>query len=141
MSKRDLYLEHLAKVPLFSLCSKRELAMIARRGTDVVVEAGRTLTREGSAGYEFFVIIDGKATVTREGREVAVLGPGDFFGELALLDRAPRNATVTATTRMELVVVSSREFRTLLEEAPTLTYKLLAAMAHRLRELDLAPVG
>lgn len=141
MSRRDLYLEHLARVPLFAMCSRRELGMIARRGTDVLAEPGRVLTREGAAGYEFFIILDGRATVTRGGREVAVLGPGDFFGELALLDRAPRNATVTATTTVELLVVSSREFRALLGEAPTLTSKLLAALAHRLRELDLAPAG
>lgn len=139
MSKRDRYLEHLKKVPLFAMCSKQELTMIARRGTHLEFDEGATIVRQGASGYEFCIIIDGKAAVSRDGRDVATLGPGDFFGELALLDRAPRNATVTAATRLEAIIVSSREFRALLEEAPTLTYKLLAAMARRLRELDARP--
>jgi CRP/FNR family transcriptional regulator, cyclic AMP receptor protein len=136
MAKRNTYTEHLARVPIFSACTKRELELIARRGTDIVFDAGAQVVREGSQGYEFFVIVDGKASVSRAGRQVATLGPGDFFGELSLLDRTPRNATVTADTRLETVVVSSQEFRSLLEEAPGLTYKLLAGMARRLRDLD-----
>ena len=136
MAKRNTYVEHLARVPMFSACSKRELDLIARRGTDLVFDPGAVVVREGSQGYEFFVIVDGKATVSRGGRQVATLGPGDFFGELSLLERSPRNADVTADTRLETVVVSSQEFRALLEDAPGLTYKLLAGMARRLHDLD-----
>ncbi len=75
---------------------------------------------EGSTGSEFFVIIDGDATVSRRGRKVATLGPGDAFGELALLDKAPRNATVTAQTPMEVVVLGQREFGGLIDEVPGL---------------------
>lgn len=113
--------------------------MIARAGTDLVFAPGRAIVREDTAGYEFFVICDGKAVVSRGGHDVATLGTGDFFGELALLHQAPRNATVTAETKVEAVVVSAQEFRSLLEGAPGLTYKLLAGMAARLSELDRRP--
>ena len=82
------------------------------------------------------MIIDGTATVTRHGRKVATLGPGGAFGELALLDKAPRNATVTAATPMEIVVLGQREFGGLIDEVPGFARKLLAGMAQRLRDSD-----
>ena len=82
------------------------------------------------------MIIDGDATVSRQGRKVATLGPGDAFGELALLDKAPRNATVTARPPMELVVLGQREFGGLIDEVPGFARKLLAGMARRLRDSD-----
>jgi CRP-like cAMP-binding protein len=82
------------------------------------------------------VIVDGTAKVTRQGRKVATLGPGAAFGELALLDRAPRNASVVAETPMELVVLGQREFAGILDEVPGFARKLLAGLAHRLREAD-----
>jgi CRP-like cAMP-binding protein len=136
MSRRDAFLNHLAQVPLFSALSKKELQLVARRAEDVKVDAGRILVSEGSTGSEFFVIIDGTATVSRHGRKVATLGPGDAFGELALLDKAPRNATVTAQTEMELVVLGQREFGGLIDEVPGFARKLLAGMARRLRDSD-----
>lgn len=136
MAKRDLYLEHLAKVPLFADCSRQELTMIARRGTDVAFSPGQTVVREGAQGYEFFVIVDGTAVVIRDGDEIAQLGPGDFFGEFALLHEAPRNATVTATGQLETIVVQSQEFGSLLREAPELSRKVMAGMARRLQHLD-----
>lgn len=87
-------------------------------------------------GSEFYVIVDGKATLTRGGREVAVLGPGNYFGELALLDGQKRDATVTTSTPADVLVVGVREFVSLLEDVPQLTRKLLAGMARRLHELD-----
>jgi CRP/FNR family cyclic AMP-dependent transcriptional regulator len=136
MSRRDAFLDHLAQVPLFSALSRKELALVARRAEDVKVEPGRVLVSEGSTGSEFFVIIDGEATVSRRGRKVATLGPGAAFGELALLDKAPRNATVTAETPMEVVVLGQREFGGLIDEVPGFARKLLAGMAKRLRESD-----
>ena len=136
MGRRSAYLEHLAKVPMFSACSKRELQLIAGRGSDVAVDAGKELVTEGRSGVEFFVIVDGKARVTRGGKEVAVLGPGDFFGELALLTRAPRNATVTATTPLEAIVIDSRAFDGVLEEAPHVAKKVMVGLATRVQELD-----
>lgn len=136
MAKRDKYLEHLRQVPMFSACTKRDLQLIGRYAENITVPAGKVLVAEGRPGDEFFVIAFGKATVTRDGREVNVLGPGDYFGELALLDRAPRNATITATTEMELVLLGRREFNGLLAEVPTLSQKLMVGMARRLHELD-----
>lgn len=136
MSRRDAFLDHLAQVPLFSALSRKELALVARRVEDVKVDQGRILVSEGSTGSEFFVIIDGKATVSKKGRRVATLGAGDAFGELALLDKAPRNATVTAETPLEVVVLGQREFGGLIDEVPGFARKLLAGMARRLREAD-----
>ena len=136
MSRRDAFLDHLAQVPLFSALSRKELALVARRAEDVKVDPGRVLVSEGSTGSEFFVIIEGTANVTRRGRKVATLGPGDAFGELALLDKAPRNATVTALTPMEVVVLGQREFGGLIDEVPGFARKLLAGMARRLRDQD-----
>jgi CRP/FNR family cyclic AMP-dependent transcriptional regulator len=136
MSRRDAFLDHLAQVPLFSALSRKELGLVGRRAEDVKVDAGRVLVSEGSTGSEFFVIIDGDADVSRHGRKVATLKPGDAFGELALLDKAPRNATVTARTPMELVVLGQREFGGLIDEVPGFARKLLAGMARRLRDSD-----
>jgi CRP/FNR family transcriptional regulator, cyclic AMP receptor protein len=134
--RRDAFLDHLAEVPLFSALSKKDLQMVARRAEDVKVDAGKVLVSEGSAGTEFFVIVEGKARVTMRGRKVAELGAGKFFGDLALLDRAPRNATVVAETPMELLVLGQREFAALIDEAPGFAHKLLAGLARRLREAD-----
>jgi CRP/FNR family transcriptional regulator, cyclic AMP receptor protein len=134
--RRDAFLDHLAEVPLFSALSKKDLQLVARNAEDVKVDAGKVLVSEGSAGTEFFVIVDGKARVTRRGKKIAELGPGGFFGDLALLDRAPRNATVVAETPMEVLVLGQREFAALIDEVPGFAHKLLAGLARRLREAD-----
>lgn len=136
MPRDNAYLEHLSRVPMFSACSRQELQAIARRSTDVSFPAGEVLLREGEPGYEAFVIVDGAVEVSRGGREVAVLGAGDFFGELALLDRSPRTATVTTVAPTEAVVLTLQEFDALLEEAPTLARKILQGLARRLTEVD-----
>jgi CRP/FNR family transcriptional regulator, cyclic AMP receptor protein len=136
MARHDVFIDHLAEVPLFSACSKKDLQLVARRAEDVKVDAGRLLVNEGDAGTEFFVIIEGNASVTRHGQKVADLGPGGFFGDLALLDRAPRNASVKAETPMELVVLGQREFAGIIDDVPEFAHKLLAGLARRLRESD-----
>jgi CRP-like cAMP-binding protein len=136
MARRDAFVDHLQQIPMFSACSKRDLQLVARRAEDVKVPAGKVLVNEGETGHEFFVILDGSARVTRHGKRVATLGPGNAFGELALLDRAPRNATVIAETPMELVVLGQREFAGIIDEVPGFARKLLAGMAARLREAD-----
>lgn len=136
MPRGDAFLDHLTEVPLFSALSRRELQLVAKRAEDVRVDAGKVLVSEGSPGHEFFVILGGTAKVTRRGRRVATLGPGGYFGELALLEKAPRNATVVAETPMELVVLGQREFAGLIDEVPGFARKLLAAMGRRLREYD-----
>ncbi len=129
----------LADVVLFSGCSRKEIAQVASLATEVDIPEGKVLAREGQPGREFYVILDGKAAVSIDGSEVATLGPGDFFGEMALLDQGPRVATVTATTPMEVAVLDPREFSTLIEEHPGVARKVLKVMAQRLRAAERAP--
>jgi CRP/FNR family transcriptional regulator, cyclic AMP receptor protein len=136
MARHDAFIDHLARVPLFSACSKKDLQLVAKRAEDVKVDAGKLLVSEGDTGTEFFVIVDGNATVSKHGRKVAELGPGGFFGELALLERAPRNATVKAETPMEPVVLGQREFAGIIDDVPEFAHKLLAGLARRLRQAD-----
>jgi CRP/FNR family cyclic AMP-dependent transcriptional regulator len=135
MARSDPFVETLATVPLFSACSKKELQMVAKSADHVTVPAGKVVVTEGAAGAEFFVILDGRARVERHGREVNTLGPGAFFGDLALLDRAPRNASVIAESELELAKLGQRAFDELLEH-PGFSKKLLAGLARRLREQD-----
>jgi CRP-like cAMP-binding protein len=134
-NRRDL----LRGVSLFSVCSNRELDRVARITTPIVAEAGQVLTREGDTGHEFFVVVDGSATASIGDRRIADLGPGSFFGELALLDGGPRTATVTASSPMNLLVLSRREFCELIESSiPSVARKMLTAIGTRLREMDQA---
>jgi CRP-like cAMP-binding protein len=136
VARRDAYIDHLARVPLFSACSRDELRKLSRATTDIPVAEGQVLVKEGERGMEFFVIVSGRAKVSRRGRKVGEIGPGAFFGELALLIDADRNATVTSLTPMETIVLSRREFEAALAEAPRMTRKIMAGMAARLAELD-----
>lgn len=141
MARRDDIIEHLATVPLFSACSKSDLRIIARHTTEVEAPLDTVLVEEGEPGDTFFVLLSGQATVRRKGsgprsRRVATLVPGSYFGELALLDPAPRNATVAATTPVRLAAINARVFRTLLREVPAMNDKLLTGMARRLRQSD-----
>lgn len=129
--------EGLAKVPLFAACTNRERQIIARHALLVDVPAGMDVVEEGTPGDAFFFVLDGQATVRRKKRKVATLGPGAYFGELALLDPAPRDATVTADTPMTLGVLGARAFRSLVLELPALNEKLLRGLVRRLREADL----
>jgi CRP/FNR family cyclic AMP-dependent transcriptional regulator len=121
---------------LFSNCTAAELKKIRGSLNEVTVPAGKVLVEEGRIGLEFFLIIDGQAAVTHNGKKVATLGPGGHFGELALLDRRPRSASVQSETEMHVLVLSQREFNGLLESVPSIARKMLAALASRLREAD-----
>lgn len=136
MGKREQYNKHLAEVPMFSACTKKELGEVSRHVETIHYTEGQNLVTEGEKAEEFFVLVSGKAKVFRNGRELAVLGAGDWFGELALLDKAPRNATITAVTPVEVFVLSQRSFRGLLAEVPTISWRLMTGMARRLHELD-----
>jgi CRP-like cAMP-binding protein len=138
---RQSYLDHLGSVPLFSACSKKELQAIARASVEVDIPDGRTFVEQGETGREAFIIVDGKADVARNGRKIATVGPGSCVGELALLDRGPRTASVTAKGPLKLLVLGPREFSGLLDEVPTITHKLLASLASQVRELDKANFG
>jgi len=126
----------LSKIWLFSACSGKELRHLRRALEEVRVSAGKVLCEQGTVGREFFLIVEGKASVRRNNRKVATLAPTQYFGEMALLDRRPRSATVVADTDMTLLVLGQRQFNGLLDATPALARKMLAAMATRLREAD-----
>ena len=134
--RSDSKLAHLAQVQLFSALNKKELALIGRAADEVPVPSGTVIVSEDTAGHEFYLILEGQAVVRRNGRRVAMLGPGQYFGELALLDQGPRTATVVADADMTLLVLGQREFAAVLDAVPRVSHKLLQAMAHRLREAD-----
>jgi CRP/FNR family cyclic AMP-dependent transcriptional regulator len=130
----DTKVDALAKAPLFSALSKHELGELAKATEDVEVEEGKVLTREGDLGREFFVIVDGDVSVTRDGNEIRRLGPGDFFGEIALIyENARRTATVTAASPLRFFVLTRQSFRSLLEHQPEIEDKVMAALEDRLR--------
>lgn len=133
-------LDLLGSVPLFSQCSKAELREIAKIGTRLEVAAGTDLTTEGSRGQQSFLLIEGKARCTVRGAAVAKLGPGDFFGELSLIDGGPRSATVTAVTPLTVTVLNAYEFDHLLRAAPSIAVKLLVTLAGRLRDAQASAV-
>lgn len=133
---RSSYLDQLGAIPLLSALSKRELQRVARASDEVEVPAGHELVRQGDVGREMFVIVEGSATVRRNGRKVATAGPGSAIGEMSLLDRGPRTATVTADTDCRVLVIGSREFSAVIEEVPSLAHKLLSTLAARVRDLD-----
>ena len=118
--------------PLFEGLAKRQLALLARLTDDLDVPAGSVLCKEGQRGHEFFVIIEGEAEVTRGGKRLATIGSGEFFGEIALLERVVRTATVTATTPLRFFVVSDSAFSSVLAIDPSIERKLLRTLARRL---------
>ena len=129
---RDKYLEHLRSVPLFSGCTKAQLQEIARVADELNVPAGTVLARQGDTGSELFVIVEGTVTVTRDGEEVASVGRGGFVGELAVLAQVPRNATVTAASDLDLLVLTPLGLSQLLDDIPGLAKHLLLEVVDRL---------
>ena len=140
MTARRELASGLAAVPLFSACSRRDLQIVARHTEVIEVPAGTAVVEEGGKGDAFFFILGGEAEVRRRGRTVATLGPGRFFGELALLDPAPRDATVVAVSPLTVGVLGARVFRAIVRDIPAMSEKLLRGMAQRLREADLRDV-
>jgi CRP/FNR family transcriptional regulator, cyclic AMP receptor protein len=126
----------LAQMPLFSLCSKRQLAALAADTVADELAAGTVLTREGAAGGLAYILASGQAEVVRGKRRLAVLGPGDVVGELSLIDGKPRSATVRALTDLEVLEIDARDLRRMLRQAPAVTRKLLEALSERLRHAD-----
>lgn len=123
-------------VPLFAGCRPEELDEIDRLADEVRVPPGRTVLTQGDLGQEFAVIIEGEADIVKDGVPVATLGPGDYFGEVALLESITRTASVVARTELLLEVVDRRGFNTLLDDLPRLSRSLLSGLAHRLAELE-----
>lgn len=136
MFRKDVKIDLLREVPLFSGCSRRQLGEIAAIADEMRFPSGRTLIVEGRRGREFFVLVDGTVEVRREGRRVATVGGGSFFGEAALLTGKPRNASVTAISPVQALVITDRAFRRLLEDSPAIQGKILASLAERLADAD-----
>jgi len=129
----DTKAEALARAPLFQNLSKQELGELAKATEDLEVEEGKVLMREGDLGREFFVIVEGDVSVTKDGDEIRSLGPGDFFGEIALIyEDARRTATVTAKSPLRFFVLTRQSFRSLLEHQPEIEAKVMAALEERL---------
>ena len=130
--RRDAKVELLKKVPLFADCSKTELRALAKTADELDLREGTVMTREGRPGREFFVLVDGSALVTKKGKKVADLAGGDWFGEIALLTDTPRTATVTATSAVDVLVITDRRFRTVVETMPSIALKVLSSVSERL---------
>jgi CRP-like cAMP-binding protein len=125
----DEKLALLAKVPLLAGLGPKDLEEVGRLADEVDVQPGKELAKEGAFGEEFFVIVDGSVAVSRGGEPIRELGPGAFFGELALLGNVPRTATVTATAPTRLLVLGHREFSSLLSSQPAIQGRLLKSVA------------
>ncbi len=121
----------IARVPLFSRCSKKDLRRIARLADEIDLPPGKVLTEQGARGREFFVLLEGSAEVRQDDRLLQTLGPGDFLGEIALVADVPRTATVTASSPVRALVITDRTFRALLREQPDIQGKVLDAVASR----------
>ena len=126
----------LKEISIFSECSSKELKSISGLLTQVPIKAGKVLTKQGEPGREFMIIVDGQATVRKDGKVIATLGPGDFFGELAVIAGMPRNATITADTDMVIDALNRREFSSLLDGSPKIAKKILVGAVSRLHDSE-----
>lgn len=127
---------HFASVPLFAECSRKELRLLCKTAVVEHRAAGATLVTQGQAGSNAFVILQGKCRVLRNGRRVGEIAAGGVVGELSMLNRGPRNASVIADTPLEVAILSRRDFLALLESSPSISRKLLERLAQRIQELD-----
>jgi CRP/FNR family cyclic AMP-dependent transcriptional regulator len=132
----DQKLELLKHVPLLSELGRREIEEVGRLTEEIDVAAGKVLMREGEIGQEFYVIVDGSVRIDRAGTLVKTLGPGDFFGEIALVDGGPRTATATTESPAKMLVVGHREFHSLMDTYPSIQSCVLRALASRVRNLE-----
>ena len=132
MLRKNRKIDLIRHVPLFSGCSKKELARISMIADEIDFRSGKTLIKEGASGREFFVLAEGTAEISRKGKRIDTAGPGEFFGEMALLTDQPRNATVTTTSDVDALVITASSFRSLVESNPLIALKVMRAVADRL---------
>lgn len=132
LKRHDEKIDHLQKIPLFSDLSKKELRFLAQMTSETSVREGSTLVKQGESGQEAMIVESGTADVLRDGDKVDDLGPGDFFGEMSLINHMPRNADVVATSDMDLLVMDAREFSSVLSEYPEVAVKILKTVVERL---------
>ena len=129
---RDLF----GNVWLFERCSNKELDLLQSAATEMEFPAGKELTTQGELGRHFMVIVEGEAEVTRDGTQIARLGPGSFFGEMSLLDGQPRTATVTTVEPTRVLMLTNEAFSGALAEMPSVDRKMLTVLAARLRDIE-----
>lgn len=133
---RDEKLEHLRRVPLFAKMGKRELERLGELADEVEVGLDTVLAEQGRVGHEFFIVLEGRVMVLEGRTPVRTLGPGEFFGEIALIESVPRTATVRAEGIIRLLVIGHREFNALMDEFPTVRSAVMDALAERLRRTE-----
>ena len=131
----DAKLEMLRRVPLLEGLGRKELEEVGRLCDEVDLPAGRVLMREGESGDEFYLVLEGSVRVDRGGATVATLGPGQFLGEIALVDHGPRTATATCETACRLLVLGHREFNSVMASSQEIRTRVLTALAQRVRHL------
>jgi CRP/FNR family transcriptional regulator, cyclic AMP receptor protein len=129
---RDQKVDAIKHVPLFAKLSKKALQEVASVADELDFDSGKTLTTEGERGREFFVLLDGAAEVRRKNKRIATLGKGDFLGEIALVTKLPRTATVTTTSPVRALVITDRDFSSLLRRSPVVGQGVLEALGERL---------
>jgi CRP/FNR family cyclic AMP-dependent transcriptional regulator len=126
----------LKQTPLLAGLNQHDLEEVGRLADEVDAKAGKVLMRKGELGSEFFMIAEGTVRIERDGRVIATLGPGDFFGDIALVVERPRTATATVETDSRLLVVGHREFHSLMDRFPSIRVSVLQSIAIRLAELE-----
>ena len=141
MAGKNNIIDRLAAVPMFASFTKKELTSIAKAADEVTLPAGHTLIKEGTEGYEGFVVLKGTVTVSRKGKKLATLGEGQVLGELSLLESSLRSASVVCDTECTVLVMDRVRFKQLLLETPILAVKFLEELAGRLRSLDRTAFG
>jgi CRP-like cAMP-binding protein len=133
---RDEKLDLLQRIPLFSGFDRRRMERLGMLADEVDVPAGKVLMRQGESGSDMMVVVRGSVAVERDGNRLNTLGPGDFFGEIALVDGGPRTATVTAAEPTTLLVISHRDFHSMMDEFPEVASQVMNALANRVRHLE-----
>ena len=134
----DPKVDLIASVSLFKGLGRKELEQIAQLVDEVDVPAGQVLMRQGETGHEMFIVADGKVGIDRDGKRIAERGPGSSIGEISLLSKGPRTATVTVLEPSRLLVAAQREFHALMDDHPTIRMGVLDGIADKLRSLDKA---
>ena len=137
-SRNDERIEHLQEVDLFKACAPWQLELVAKNSDEVHFDAGATLMEEGHTGRECFVLLSGEAFVTIDDEPVALIGPGDVVGEMAVLEHEPRVATVTAWSPVDALVFSTQEFDSVLDHVPAVTMRVMRTLSQRLRAVQAA---
>lgn len=141
MASKKSTVDHLRNIALFSECSTKELGLVVDNSTERVLKAGTVIMEQGRVGLEAYVILEGSATIKRNSKKIGSASVGSVIGELSLLDKGPRTATVIADSDVRLLVVSDRALKGAIQNIPAISAKLMKGLATRIRELDRAHYG